>query len=143
MVILYQIGIFVAIQIAALFGKNSRNTAIVLISIFTLLQVFMSWLLILQFFTIFVAYWFSNKLFFKNSNNEKSKNSNKILYSYRDESGGRGIREVDLNDPNLDPKIKSKALLQEEIRKLSMENYENDSEYRKSIDEIMKKMTGK
>lgn len=55
-VLLYQIGIFIAIFIASFFGKNSRNTAVVLISIFTLLQVFTSWLLILQFITIFVAY---------------------------------------------------------------------------------------
>ncbi len=44
-------------------GKNSRNTAIALISIFTLLQVFMSWLLFLQFFTIIISYIISNNWF--------------------------------------------------------------------------------
>ena len=69
-ILLYQIGIFIAIQIAAMFGKNSRNTAIVLISIFTILQVFMSWLLLLQFITIYVSYNISNNLFFSDSPNK-------------------------------------------------------------------------
>lgn len=55
-VFLYQIGIFTAIIIASYFGKKARNTTVILISIFTILQVFMSWLLILQFFTIIIAY---------------------------------------------------------------------------------------
>lgn len=66
LVILYQVGIFIAIQIAASFGKNSRNTAVVLISIFTFLQVYMSWLLVLQFFTIYLAYRFSSNRFKRN-----------------------------------------------------------------------------
>ena len=71
-IFLYQIGIFIAILIASSFGKNSRNTSIVLISIFTLLQVFMSWLLLLQFLTIFISYIIANQIFF--SENEKSEN---------------------------------------------------------------------
>lgn len=67
-IIFYQIGIFIAIQIAAFFGKNSRNVAIVLIGIFTLLQVFTSELMILQFATIFFAYLFSNKILEKDIN---------------------------------------------------------------------------
>ena len=141
-VLLYQIGIFIAIQIAAMFGKNSRNTAIVLISIFTILQVFMSWLLILQFFTIIISYIVSNSWFFSEPEKTVEK-SNKILYSFRDERGGRGIMEIDLDDPTVDSKIKERALLQEEIRKTSLKNYHNDTEYRKSVDDAMKKMTGK
>ncbi|MBJ98539.1 MAG: hypothetical protein CMC87_11340 [Flavobacteriaceae bacterium] len=59
-VFLYQLGIFLAIIIAAKFGRKTRNTAVILISIFTILQVFMSWLLLLQFFTIFLSYQISN-----------------------------------------------------------------------------------
>ena len=59
-VFLYQLGIFLAIIIAAKFGRKTRNTAVILITIFTILQVFMSWLLLLQFFTIFLSYQISN-----------------------------------------------------------------------------------
>ena len=142
-VLFYQIGIFIAIQVAAIFGKKSRNTAIVLISIFTILQVFMSWLLILQFFTVIISYVISNNWFLNDSKNESSKKTNKILYSFRDKKGGRGIMEVDLDDQNLDPKIRSKALLQEEIRQQSLDDYKNDLEYKKAVDDVMKKMTGK
>lgn len=75
-VLLYQIGIFLAIIIATFFGKKARNTAIILISIFTLLQVFMSWLLLLQFFTIFIAYQFSNSIL--NKKNENGERLNPI-----------------------------------------------------------------
>lgn len=68
-VLIYQIGIFLAIIIASTFGKKSRNTAVILISIFTLLQVFMSWLLLLQFFTIFIAYQISNSFLNKKNDN--------------------------------------------------------------------------
>lgn len=61
MVILYQIGIFIAIQIAAVYGRSSRNTAVVLIAIFTLLQVYISPLLLLQIITIIFSYNYSNK----------------------------------------------------------------------------------
>lgn len=62
-ILFYQIGIFIAIQVATLFGRKSRNTAIVLIGIFTLLQVHTGELMVLQFFTIILSYWFSeNKI---------------------------------------------------------------------------------
>lgn len=91
-VLLYQIGIFLAIQIAAIFGKNSRNTAVILISIFTVLQVFMSWLLLLQFITIIVSYIISNNLFFTKSNTgiELEKKDDELV-SYRTKNGGRAL----------------------------------------------------
>jgi hypothetical protein len=61
-VLLYQVGIFLAIIIASAFRKKSRNTAANLISIFTIVQVYMSWLILLQFFTIFIVYQVSNSL---------------------------------------------------------------------------------
>lgn len=75
-VILYQIGIFLAIYIASRYGKKSRNTAIILITIFTILQVYMSWLLILQFITIIFSYYFSES------------NKNVIFKKNKDESYG-------------------------------------------------------
>lgn len=76
-VLLYQIGIFLAIIISSTFGKKSRNTAVILISIFTLLQVFMSWLLLLQFATIFIAYSVSNSFIEKKPKNKTVSKSNK------------------------------------------------------------------
>jgi predicted membrane protein len=64
-VLIYQIGIFLAIIISAAFGKKARNVAIILISILTVLQVFTFGLMALQFVTIFVAYYFSSKWFDK------------------------------------------------------------------------------
>ncbi len=77
-VLLYQIGIFLAINIASLFGKKARNTAVILISIFTILQVFMSWLLLLQFVTIFLAYSLSNNFLEKKTQIEKKPKSQEI-----------------------------------------------------------------
>lgn len=81
-VLLYQVGIFLAITIASAFGKKSRNTAVILISIFTLLQVFMSWLLLLQFFTIFIAYQISNSYLNKKIGDGQMTNSIKKKYGY-------------------------------------------------------------
>ncbi|WP_264558997.1 hypothetical protein [Flavobacterium sp. N2270] len=137
-VILYQIGIFIAIQIAAMFGKNSRNTAIVLISIFTILQVFMSWLLLLQFITIYISYNVSNNLFFNKP--EKKNISNKVLYSFRTENGGRGTREIDINDNSIDSEIREKARLQNQIREQSLKEYNENPNHRKAVDNVINDM---
>ena len=73
-VILYQVGIFFAIQIAANYSRDSRNTALILISIFTILQVFMTWLLLLQFITIYLAYSYSETILERNNRKNNSKN---------------------------------------------------------------------
>jgi hypothetical protein len=62
-VVLYQFGILIAIIISASYGKSSRNVAVILISIFTILQVYFSGLLILQFFTIFMSFYISKAIF--------------------------------------------------------------------------------
>lgn len=64
-ILIYQIGIFAAIQISSMFGKSPRNAVIILIALFTVLQVFTSGLMILQFLTIFTSTYFSNRWFFK------------------------------------------------------------------------------
>jgi len=135
-VLLYQIGIFIAIQIASFFGKSARNTAIILITIFTLLQVFMSWLLLLQLITIFIAYSFSKRWFQENETKQTQKKPNNVMYSYR-ENGGYLVTEVDLNDKNLDKEIRRKAILQEEIRKGAKNNYDNDPQMRSAVDGVL------
>lgn len=80
-VLFYQIGIFLAIIIASKFGQKSRNTAVILISIFTVLQVFVSWLLILQFVTILIAYQFSNSILNREINQKSLRNFNPVSFS--------------------------------------------------------------
>ena len=83
-IIIYQIGIFIAIQVSAMFGKKSRNTAIILILIFTVLQVYTFTLTAFQFLTVWISYYFAKKWF---SNNTKKDNDE--LICVRDENGGR------------------------------------------------------
>ena len=66
-ILFYQIAIFIAIQISAFYSKKSRNTSLILIAIFTILQVYTFPLVILQFLTLYFSYWFSEKLFFLDS----------------------------------------------------------------------------
>ncbi|WP_313100856.1 hypothetical protein [Epilithonimonas sp.] len=75
-IILYQIGIFIAIQISSFYGRKARNVAIVLIVIFTFLQVFVIWLMLLQFITILLAYWTSKGII---DNNKKKQIENKTV----------------------------------------------------------------
>ncbi|CAM4426419.1 hypothetical protein [Flavobacterium terrigena] len=81
LILFYQIGIFLAIQIAAFFGKNSRNVAVTLIVIFSILQIFTYWLLIFQFVTIFIAFIKSEQWFF---NEKLSPTEEKRRQVYRD-----------------------------------------------------------
>lgn len=97
-ILIYQIGIFIAIQIAAFFGKSSRNVAIILISIFTVLQVYTSQLMILQFLTIIVSY-FVAKNFFDN----KKENSNEEQHiDYEMNKSIKNIERQNENNENLD-----------------------------------------
>ncbi|MGV8947702.1 MAG: hypothetical protein ACOH1N_14840 [Lutibacter sp.] len=137
-VLLYQIGIFVAIQIAAMFGKKTRNTALVLISIFTILQVFMSWLLLLQFITIFISYMVSNKIFFDEEESQQEGEPRKVVIkSY--ENGARVYREYDEND-DLSPEIRKRVENKKEIDRITKASYENDPEYKKAVDDVMSNM---
>lgn len=138
-VLFYQIGIFLAIQIASLFGKSARNTAILLISIFTILQVFMSWLLLLQFITIFISYNFSKRWLVEKLEPKNSYKPNYASYSYR-ENGGRSTTIVDLNDKNLDETIRNRAKLQNQIQDESSRRYNEDPEYKSAIDNVINKM---
>lgn len=67
-ILLYQIGIFLAIQLSTFYGgRTSRNVAIILIAIFTILQVFTSQLMIFQFITIFISYLVSRNILGKSN----------------------------------------------------------------------------
>lgn len=55
----YQIVIFLIIYLSAKGGRKLRNKAILILSIWTLTHVFVPWLAILQFITIFLAFFFS------------------------------------------------------------------------------------
>jgi hypothetical protein len=62
-IFLYQIGIFIAIQLSTFYGgRGTRNVAIILISIFTILQVFTSILMFLQFGTVIISYFVSRNI---------------------------------------------------------------------------------
>ncbi len=87
-IILYQTGIFIAIQIAAMFGRKSRNTAVILISLFTILQVYTFGLMAFQFLTIWVSYYFAKK-WFSNKNPKDDNLNDDELICVRDEDGGR------------------------------------------------------
>jgi len=137
-ILLYQIGIFFAIQIASLFGKSSRNVAVVLISIFTILQVFTSWLMLIQFITILVSYNISERRF-QNLKIETSKKSSKVILKSYDKNGGRIYQEFDESD-NLSPEIKKRIESQKEIQRLSKNQYENDPEMKKAVDDVLASM---
>ena len=130
-VLLYQVGIFIAIQLAAMFGKNSRNTAIALISIFTLVQVFMSWLLFLQFFTIIISYIISNNWF---SITEK-KLSQKPKSSYKD---SRNLKNERVNNSYINSEIKKKGAL--DVEYLNNENQEAINEIRRKAKNYVDKI---
>ena len=130
-VLLYQVGIFIAIQLAAMFGKNSRNTAIALISIFTLLQVFMSWLLFLQFFTIIISYIISNNWF---SITEK-KLYQKPKSSYKD---SRNLKNERVNNSYINSEIKKKGAL--DVEYLNNENQEAINEIRRKAKNYVDKI---
>ncbi|MCR8667946.1 hypothetical protein NO995_09655 [Aestuariibaculum sp. M13] len=69
-VLYFQVGIFLIIVIAGLFGNSSRNTATILAIIFTIAMVFTSQLMIVQFITIVISYIVSRSI----SKNSKDKN---------------------------------------------------------------------
>lgn len=58
-VLLYQFAILFIIACSTIFGRRARNYVVIAILIFTVFQVFMFWLGVLQFFTVFIAYFIS------------------------------------------------------------------------------------
>lgn len=71
----FQVFFFVIIVISGLFGKKPRNIVVVGSVIFTLLMVFMNWLIILQLLTISFAYLISEN--FVSNSNDKLNNLDK------------------------------------------------------------------
>lgn len=66
-VLSFQIGIFIIIFLVGAFGTKARFYVCVIIGIFTLFAVFMTWLAILQLFTIWISYQISDNLSDPNS----------------------------------------------------------------------------
>lgn len=99
-IFLYQIGIFIAIQIAAAFGKSSRNVAIVLISIFTILQVYTSGLMILQFLTIIVSYYFSKSIVESDKNKNQNNKPKQTNYAAKTEFDMSNLSDYGLKTTN-------------------------------------------
>lgn len=60
-ILYFQIAIFFVIFIIGSFGNRARLNISLIIGLFTLLAVFTSFLMVLQFFTIFFSYNFSEK----------------------------------------------------------------------------------
>src|SRR5690606_28789786 len=71
--------------------------------------------------------------------NRKSTHNN-VLYSYRDENGGRVVTEVDLNDETLDKTTRERAILQNQIREDSNKRYDSDPEYKNAVDNVINNM---
>ncbi|MFI8379599.1 hypothetical protein [Leeuwenhoekiella sp. NPDC079379] len=68
-VLVFQVGIFLAIIVLGAFGKKIRNGALIFFSVFTVVMVFTSGLMILQFLTIFLAYLVTDGLYSKKEEN--------------------------------------------------------------------------
>jgi hypothetical protein len=134
-VLIYQIGIIAIICISALFGKKARNIILICLITFTLVQVFTTWLIILQLITIFIAYSISKSLI----KSEKEKPSTKHIIKTNDKNGGRIYNEYDEND-DLPSDIREKIKSKKEIQRLSKEMYDNDPEVKKATDDVIKNM---
>lgn len=55
-IFIFQIAVFAIIFLSAFFGREALNKTVLIVSVFTLLAVFMTWLIILQFITIVISY---------------------------------------------------------------------------------------
>lgn len=60
-VLIYQVGIFAIIYISSFFGRKARNRVVLILSIATLINVYMLWLLVIQYLNIFIAYTVTEK----------------------------------------------------------------------------------
>ena len=123
-IIIYQIGIFITIQISAMFGKKSRNTAVILIFLFTVLQVYTFGLMFFQFLTIWISFYFAKKWFSNKKKYRKEDNPfyNDELICVRDENGGRArMYKSDYEKMNIE---KEKSLQNPNLKKRN-EFYDN------------------
>lgn len=79
-VILFQILIFLAILIASKFGRKTRNYFLVILSIFTLIAVFTTALMVIQFFTILFGYFTTNSILAENEIKQKIKEEENKMF---------------------------------------------------------------
>ncbi|MBW1618974.1 transposase, partial [Empedobacter falsenii] len=137
-ILAYQIIIFFIIQLSSFFGKKIRNIVIFLSIIFTIIEVFTTWLTLLQFVTIFVSYqvskiWFNDKVHIK-------KEEDLVRFDDYDEKGRRFYREVDLNDSNIDDGLRDKAVKSKRIEELAREGLKNNPKLNKMMKDHMDNM---
>ncbi len=137
-ILAYQIIIFFIIQLSSFFGKKIRNIVIFLSIIYTIIEVFTTWLTLLQFVTIFVSYqvskiWFNDKVHIK-------KEEDLVRFDDYDEKGRRFYREVDLNDSNIDDELREKAVKSKRIEELAREGLKNNPKLNKMMKNHMDNM---
>ena len=53
---IFQIAVFAIIFLSSIFGREALNKTVLVVSVFTLIAVFMTWLIILHFITIVISY---------------------------------------------------------------------------------------
>ena len=145
-VFLYQIGIIGIISFGAYFGRTARNFIIVAAAMFTLVQVFTSWLMILQLASVFIGYLISesilsgedtevlNEIFEPQKQRQTTKH---VIKTYED--GKRVYREYDEND-NLSPEIREKIKSDKEIKRLVQQMHDNDPEFRQAQQNVLDSM---
>lgn len=80
-VLAYQVLIAIIIFISTFFGRFLRNITVLLLCLFTLFQVFTSWLVILQFITITISYFISESNSYLNDNKSKKRELNSTVIS--------------------------------------------------------------
>ena len=129
-IFLYQIGIFIAIQLSTFYGgKNARNVAVILISIFTILQVFTSQLMILQFLTIIISFLVSRSILGKSNgkviDTVIEESDNFLRGNYNNESSNLKKRENEkknetenLDNINLSSNDSKASNFEEELREI-------------------------
>lgn len=117
--------------------KKARNIILICLIVFTLIQVFTSWLLILQLVTIFIGYNISNSLIKKEK--EKTQPSTKHIIKTSDKNGAKIYNEYGENDELL-TEIREKIKSKKEIDRLIKEMYDNDLEHRKAVDDVIENM---
>jgi predicted membrane protein len=128
-ILLYQIGIFSAIIISSFFGKSSRNVAIILIAIFTMLQVYSSSLMVIQFLTIFIGYKVSKAF---STNKDENKGFEKDLSSRTDKK--KTVNNSKLSEQDFWESQRISNSFERSAPPYRYDRYEHDPEYRKQMD---------
>ncbi len=137
-ILLFQIGIFIIIYIAASMGNKARNTIALIISAYTLFAVFTSALMILQFLVIIISYVFSERFLpsekkpheFRNYQEERDEYTRKALMKLDAESEWKSYsatNRVDHRNKYRDSinKVEQKIKVEKAMAKIRASNIKN------------------